>query len=127
MVANGLPDNLATELEAIEAVMGPLDKLEKARGASRHVEHDEQGGSGGDRRKGGSARPSWTSWHLVTRSTTRPRSRAAGTRTGKKSKRKSNSLLLNAVSRWAYAIEPVVRTIFGGPDPNSLGLEPWKS
>lgn len=56
MVANGLPDNLATELEAIEAVMGPLEKLEKARSVSRHVEHDEQGGSSGERGKGGSGK-----------------------------------------------------------------------
>jgi hypothetical protein len=50
MVSNGLPNNLATELAAIEAVLGPLDKLERARGANRNAQHDEQtGGSGGDR------------------------------------------------------------------------------
>lgn len=48
LVRTGMPNNLATELAAIRAVMGPLEKLEKARGASRLVEHDEQGaGSGG--------------------------------------------------------------------------------
>lgn len=53
LTSSGLPGNLATELAAIKAVMGPLEKLEKARGARRHVESDEQGGGSGDRRKDG--------------------------------------------------------------------------
>ena len=48
MVKNGLPSTLATELAAIEAVMGPLEKLERARSATRRQEHDEQSGSGGE-------------------------------------------------------------------------------
>lgn len=47
MVRNGLPGNVATELAAIEAVMGPLDKLKRARSATRKQDHDEQSGGGG--------------------------------------------------------------------------------
>lgn len=52
LVQAGMPggkdDNLPTQLAAIKAVLGPLDKLAKARGAHRKQEHDEQGGGSGD-------------------------------------------------------------------------------
>lgn len=53
--ATGMPNSLGTELAAIRAVMGPLDKLEKARTARRNEEHDEQSGGGGEgsRKNGG--------------------------------------------------------------------------
>lgn len=44
----GHPDNLATELAAIRAVLGPLDKLEKAKSAQRSAEHHEESGGGGE-------------------------------------------------------------------------------
>ncbi len=50
MVRNGLPGNLATELAAIEAVLGPLEKLERARSATRKQDHDQQSGGGGEER-----------------------------------------------------------------------------
>lgn len=61
LVQSGMPgrdgQNLVTQLAAIKAVMGPLDKLEKARGARRQVEHDEQsGGSGGRRDNSGKSK-----------------------------------------------------------------------
>lgn len=46
--ARGNPDNLATELAAIRAVLGPVDKLEKAKSAARAAEHHEESGGGGD-------------------------------------------------------------------------------
>lgn len=46
MTRNGSPNNLATELAAIRAVLGPLDKLEKAKSATRSEDHDQQGGGG---------------------------------------------------------------------------------
>lgn len=49
----GDPGTIETELKAIRAVLGPLDKLEKAAGARRSEESEEQGGSdsGGGQRK----------------------------------------------------------------------------
>lgn len=47
LVDDGMPRNLATELAAIRAVMGPLDRLEKARSAQRSVESEQQGGGSG--------------------------------------------------------------------------------
>lgn len=44
----GHPDSLATELAAMRAVLGPVDKLEKAKSASRAAEHHEESGGGGD-------------------------------------------------------------------------------
>lgn len=44
----GSPDNLATELAAIRAVLGPVDKLEKAKSAARAAEHHEESGGGGE-------------------------------------------------------------------------------
>lgn len=46
MTRNGSPKDLATELAAIRAVLGPLDKLEKAKSATRSEDHDQQGGGG---------------------------------------------------------------------------------
>lgn len=56
LTATGMPKNLATELAAIRAVMGPLDKLETARSARRRVEHDEQSGGGGEGRRSNSGK-----------------------------------------------------------------------
>ena len=47
------PQALATELAAIRAVLGPLDKLETARTARRHQESDEQSGGGEGRKSSG--------------------------------------------------------------------------
>ena len=41
------PDLIKTQLKAIRAVLGPLDKLEKASSARRAQESHEEGGSGG--------------------------------------------------------------------------------
>lgn len=46
--SRGQPDNLVTELAAIRAVLGPLDKLEKAKSAARAAEHHEESGGGGE-------------------------------------------------------------------------------
>lgn len=48
LVGIGDPKTVDTELKAIRAVMGPLEKLERARSARRSEEHDPQGGSSGD-------------------------------------------------------------------------------
>jgi hypothetical protein len=59
LVSKGQPRNVATELLAIRAVLGPLDKLERARSARRSEEHHQDvggGGGGGERKpKGGAA------------------------------------------------------------------------
>jgi len=56
LVANGSPNNLATELAAIRAALGSLEKLEKAASAKRAADHDQQGGEGGDGKpKGGNS------------------------------------------------------------------------
>lgn len=54
----GKPQDEATELAAIRAVLGPLAKLEKAASASRSQESHEEtgGGGGGERPKGGSSK-----------------------------------------------------------------------
>src|SRR3990167_8304959 len=51
----GDPDSVETELKAIRAVLGPLDKLEKSASASRAQENDEQGGGGSDGKQRGGA------------------------------------------------------------------------
>lgn len=55
LVDRGSPENVATELAAIRAVLGPLDKLEKSAQATRSQESDEQGG-GDSRPKGGTGK-----------------------------------------------------------------------
>jgi hypothetical protein len=49
----GLPNNLSTELAAIRAVVGPLEKLRKAAEAPRSQEGEQQGGGGSEPKKGG--------------------------------------------------------------------------
>lgn len=44
LVASGSPEGVPTELAAIKAVLGPLTKLEKAAGARREADPDQQGG-----------------------------------------------------------------------------------
>jgi len=57
LVGLGSPKDQATELAAIRAVLGPLDKLEKAGSARRAAEHDQQGGSDtGGKPRGGSSK-----------------------------------------------------------------------
>lgn len=54
MVGRGLPETEATELAAIESVLGPLDKLENAAKARRAPEsHQESGGGDGKQAGGG--------------------------------------------------------------------------
>ena len=54
LVGLGAEKTSATELAAIRAVLGPLEKLERAAGARRSADHDQQGGSdSGGRPKGG--------------------------------------------------------------------------
>jgi hypothetical protein len=48
LVETGSAKSVATELAAIRAVLGPLDKLKNASKARRAPEHEEQGGSGGE-------------------------------------------------------------------------------
>jgi hypothetical protein len=48
LVRNGSPNSLATERVAIRAVLGPLDKLQAAKSASRAAEHHEESGAGGE-------------------------------------------------------------------------------
>lgn len=50
LVSIGKPRDEATELAAIRAVLGPIEKLEKAAGARRPSDPDQQGGGGGDGR-----------------------------------------------------------------------------
>jgi hypothetical protein len=52
--SSGLPNDLRTELAAIRAVVGPLNKLEQAAKATRAPESEEQGGGSGD---GGKPKP----------------------------------------------------------------------
>jgi hypothetical protein len=55
LVKRGSPNNLATELAAIRAVLGPLDKLKTAKAERRAENHEEQsGGEGkGEKQKAG--------------------------------------------------------------------------
>jgi hypothetical protein len=54
LVSAGSPESVATELAAIRAVLGPLEKLEKAASARRSADHEQQGGGSGDGKpKGG--------------------------------------------------------------------------
>lgn len=48
LVDTGSPETVATELAAIRAVLGPLDKLQNASKARRAPESEEQGGGGSD-------------------------------------------------------------------------------
>lgn len=48
LVAAGSPEGVPTELAAIKAVLGPLSKLEKAAGARREADPDQQGGGSGN-------------------------------------------------------------------------------
>jgi hypothetical protein len=57
LVGLGAPGNTATELAAIRAVLGPLEKLEKSSSARRSEDHDQQGGSDtGGKPRGGSSK-----------------------------------------------------------------------
>ena len=57
LVGIGKPRDEATELAAIRAVLGPLQNLERAARASRSEDpHQEGGGSGGERPKGGAGK-----------------------------------------------------------------------
>lgn len=58
LVEIGKPRDQATELAAIRAVLGPLQKLEKSASATRSQESHEEtgGGGGGERPKGGSGK-----------------------------------------------------------------------
>lgn len=52
LVKRGSPNNLATELAAIRAVLGPLDKLKTAKAERRAENHEEQsGGEGKDKQQ----------------------------------------------------------------------------
>lgn len=57
LVSIGKPADTSTELAAIRAVLGPVDKLQKAASASRAQDHDQQGGgsegAGGGPKGGG--------------------------------------------------------------------------
>lgn len=51
LVEAGSPETEATELAALKVVLGPVEKLEKAAGARRSADHDEQGGGNDGRPK----------------------------------------------------------------------------
>ena len=53
MVKRGSPESSATQLAAVEAVLGPLDALEAARLPGRREMHEETGGGG----RGGESEP----------------------------------------------------------------------
>jgi hypothetical protein len=58
LVAAGSPEGVPTELAAIKSVLGPLAKLEKAAGARREADPDQQSGGDGGRpaKKSGSGK-----------------------------------------------------------------------
>lgn len=47
LIGRGLPDSQATQLAAVEQVLGPLDALTAARTPGRRETHEETGGTGG--------------------------------------------------------------------------------